>query len=187
MVTRTASILLLGLAACMRLSDGPIDALPTPSSDEPIYYVDGARPSPGLNEGLELPDSEYLKGCVPWSKERPDVHICGPIADSFEPPPPPGGYADYPDVCDAAAQIFNERAEEIMLANGLDTPPSIDALSCGAAGLGSNEEGRWMTKFGLANPQDVPPYLSAVIPSFTLHGDGGSVAVFLSETPWPLT
>jgi hypothetical protein len=181
---RTAALCLLSLVACGRVSEGPGSASP---SDNPVYYVDGARPSPGLNEGVELPDSEYLKGCVPWSKERPDVHICGPIADSFEPPPPPGGYSDYPDVCDAAARLFNERAEGIQSANGLDSPPTIDVKTCGAAGLGSNAEGRWMVKFGLANPEAVPPYLSADIQSFTLEADGSSVGIFLSETPWPLS
>lgn len=183
-VVGIAFLSLFALTACGRLSDDRSAAAATPSPDEPIYYVDGARPSPGVNE-LEMTGTQYQDLCVPWSKERPDVYVCGPVSDSFEPAPPPGGIADYPAVCDMAAAIVGERAETLMITNALSTLPVIDIASCGAAGLGSAQESRWMAKFALANAQDVPPYLSVVVRSFTLDGSGGEgpLAVWLSEEP----
>jgi hypothetical protein len=74
-----------------------------------------------------------------------------------------------------------------MAAYGLSTPPSVDVESCGAAGLGSKQEGRWMARFGLANRQDVGPYKSATVRDFTLGGDDARpVPVSLSKEPWPV-
>jgi len=119
------------------------------------------------------------------------VLVCGPTPDSFEPAPPPGGFVDHPAVCDAAARIVGEQAERLMTTNALPTLPLVDVASCGAAGIGSAQEGRWMAKFALANAADVPPYRSVVARSFTLDGSGAGaeapVVVSLSEEPWPAT
>src|SRR3972149_1699968 len=81
-----------------RASRGPAEAYASPP---PVYC--GARPSPGGE------DSDTGEGCVPWSPDRPDVHICGEVEEGFTPAPTPGGYADYKQVCDQAAQVFQER------------------------------------------------------------------------------
>lgn len=168
------------LAAC-----GESSAMSTAASDpssSPVYYVDGARPSPGLNTGPALAEDEYDKGCVPWSKDRPDVLVCGPIDGSFVPPPAPGDYTDYPEVCEAAAKLFADQAVDLMTANGLTALPQIDTKTCGAAGLVND---RWLVKFGIANPADVSPFASAIVQGFKLGADPGSFFVHLLETPWP--
>jgi hypothetical protein len=134
-----------------------------PDLHRPVYYVDGARPSP------DAEDSDDDEGCVPYSEERPDIHICGrgDLPDSWTPAPPPGSYSDYPAVCEAAAWIFDDRADELMSVYGLSTPPMIDGQICGARGLGSEEEGRWRARFGLVNSDDVAPYKSVTVTSFT--------------------
>lgn len=176
------ALMLAALTACGR-EEATGGATP---SQDPAYYVEGATPSPGLNEGVPLPDSEYEAGCVPWSRDREDVLVCGPISESFEPPLPPGGYEDYPAVCDAAATAIAEEGSDLMAAKGLSTAPEVDVGSCGAAGLGSAQEARWVVKFGLSNPDSVAPYASVVIQDFTITGDEHSFVVILSETPWPL-
>ena len=153
-----AALWLFISAGCGRPSDASSATGPTASPSEPVYYVDGARPSPGLNEGPALPDTEYQEGCVPWSKERPDVYICGPIAESFKPPPPPGDYADYPDVCEAAAAIVVARTRDLMSRYDLLSVAEIEVMSCGAGGIGSEQDGTWMAKFGLVNLHDSAPY-----------------------------
>lgn len=177
---------LSALSACGGLSTSRTASQPSPSPEAPVYYVDGATPSPGLNEAPDMPSDKYLEGCVPWSRDRPDLYVCGPVADSFTPAPPPGDYADYPAACELAASIFQEWAPTLMANDGLSTLPVIDVASCGATGLGSAQEGRWMAKFALANAQDVSPYRSAVVRGFTLDAiqTERPVAVFLSEAPW---
>jgi len=88
-----------------------------------VYY--GARPSPGAE------DSDTGEGCVPWSPDRPDVHICGEVEEGFTPAPTPGGYADYKQVCDQAAQVFQERVKDLVRLCGLEATPAIDLASCG--------------------------------------------------------
>jgi hypothetical protein len=175
-----ARIVVVGLAVLQSL------ALAACERDEPIYYVDGARPSPGANSGVAT-EGQPPAGCVPWSSERRDVYVCGPVPDSFEPAPPPGDILDYPAVCDIGAAIFRKEAEALMVRNALSTLPVIDVASCGAAGLGSAQEGHWMAKFALANPKDVRPYRSVVLRNFTLDGSGDQrlAGVTLSEEPWP--
>jgi hypothetical protein len=110
-----------------------------------------------------MSEDEYLAGCVPWSKDRPDVHVCGPVPDSFEPPPPLGGSTDYPAVCERAAAIFDERVEGLMDAYSLAAKPVLDAGSCGAEGVGSMTDGVWMAKFSIGNADEVPPYFSVLV------------------------
>jgi hypothetical protein len=174
------------LRACGRSPSASSSTGPTASPSEPVYYVDGARPSPGLNVGPALSDAEYQKGCVPWSAQRPDVYICGPIPATFRPPPPPGDYADYPDVCEAAAAIVTAQAEELALSYDLFGVPAVDVKTCGAGGLGSEQAGTWVAKFGLVNLQDVTPYMSVVVRNFSVDGTSkGEVQVMLSRDPWP--
>jgi hypothetical protein len=52
--------------------------------------------------------------------------------------------------------------------------------------MGSAEEKRWLVKFGLANPDEVRPYVSAWVVELELDAaGGGSAAVVLREDPWP--
>jgi hypothetical protein len=177
---------LLSAVACGRVSDS---ASPASPSDDPIYYVDGARPSPGVNEASPVPQSEYIKGCVPWSEERPDYFVCAPVEEGFEPAPPPGGYADYPEVCDAAAAVFETHAKGLVDEYALTSVPQVELSTCGAGGLGSKDENRWLVRFGLA--EMVGKYSSALIPQLDMDAQtdstqGLGVIVVLSETPWPL-
>lgn len=86
-------------------------------------------------------------------------------------------------MCDAAARIFEKRAEELMFQYSLSVLPRIAVESCGAAGMGSEKEGRWLVRFGLTNPQDLPPYKSVEMVSFTLGDE--SPSVHLDEGSWP--
>ena len=182
-------IAFLSVVACGCVSR-PADPGSHSPSDDPIYYVDGARPSPGVNEGSPVPQSEYRKGCVPWSEERPDVFVCAPVEEGFEPAPPPGGYGDYPQVCDAAAAIFEAHANDLVDEYALPSVPQVELSTCGAGGLGSKDENRWSVKFGLA--ETVGQYSSALIPQLDMDAptgtpqEGPGVIVVLSETPWPL-
>lgn len=171
-----------GVAGVDDQSSGALESEP----DEPVYYVDGARPSPGLNEGVQLSDTTYAEGCVPWSESRTDVLVCGPIDDSYKPPPPPGDYEDYPAVCDAASLIVAHFSKELSAAYELKVAPEADVKSCGAGGLGSEQDATWQARFGLANVDDVAPYESVVVRGFVLDGADGDVpTVYLSEEPWP--
>jgi hypothetical protein len=189
-VTLLAPLLLLLAVGCARSPDEGRVAQASESPNDPIYYVDGARPDPNVNDGRELPDVEYLQGCVQWSSERPDVYICETVPESYRPAPAPGGYADYSAVCDAAAQVFAAHAAQLVEIRGLPTLPIIDIMSCGAAGLGTAQEKRWIVKFALANAQDVLPYRSVIIQGL-VFGDvvsdkGPPVLVRLSGAPWPI-
>jgi hypothetical protein len=148
----------------------------------PIYYVDGAMPSPGAE------NSDNNEGCVQWSKERPDVWVCAPLPDpSFSPPPPPGDATDYPKVCAAAADIFNERAAFVMNANALKALPVIQESTCRAAGVGNSSDGRWIAKFSLETPAtsvDNAVFVGAEVRNFTLDGRGGAV-LLSEEVPTP--
>jgi hypothetical protein len=177
--TSMAVLSLISLAACADSADER--SLGTGSAPSPAYFVEGARPSPGAE------DSEDDEGCVPYSGQRPDVHICGrgDLPDSWKPAPPPGDYSDYPAACDAAARIVDDRADELMSVYELSTPPIIDVQSCGAGGLGSEEEDRWRARFGLVNSDDVPPYQSVTVTSFTLDAGDRPSPVRLSESRWP--
>jgi hypothetical protein len=149
---------------------------------DPIYYVDGARPSPGVNtQRKAVPDSEYVKGCVPWSQERPDVYICASVAEGWTPPPPPGSYADYKAVCDEAAKAVEEQALSLEDRYRLRVPPVVDVQTCDAGGM---LHGDWLVKFGLANADEVQPYRSANLLRFDPSSDAPTVVV-LSKDPWP--
>lgn len=111
--------------------------------------------------------------------------ICEPVPEGWEPPPPPGTYADYSEVCDAAALVVESQGSALMTSYGLPAVPTIDLETCGAGGM---HEGRWLVRFGLSNRHDVRPYKSAELWNFN-PGSGGSdtIRVRLSEGPWPST
>jgi hypothetical protein len=90
-------------------------------------------------------------------------------------------------VCDTAARVFDQEAERLMVAYGLEAPPIIDVESCGAVGIGSEQEGRWLVKFGLA--KEIPPYQSAEIFTLILDTTGRverAAGIRLLEQPWPV-
>jgi len=151
---------------------------------DPTYYVDGARPSPGVNARQSpVPDDEYQKGCVPWSEERADVYICAPVPEGWTPPPPPGSYAEYPAVCDDAATAFEGQALSLADRYQLRVPPVVDVETCGAAGM---LDGEWQVRFGLTNAEDVQRYRSATLLDLDPSSDAPSL-VSLSKDPWPAT
>jgi hypothetical protein len=153
-------------------------------TDPTTYYVDGARPSPGANTRRSpVPDSEYQKGCVPWSEERPDVYICAAVPEGWMPPAPPGSYADYAAVCDDAAKAFEGQALSLAERYQLRLAPVVDVETCGAAGM---LDGEWQVRFGLANAEDVQPYRSATLFGFDPSSDAPS-PFSLSKDPWPAT
>jgi hypothetical protein len=68
------------------------------ANDDPVYYVDGARPM-GKVDG---------HGCVPYSEERQDLSICGPLPEDFDPRPKP--YLTE-EICAAAERWLDEARE----------------------------------------------------------------------------
>lgn len=72
------------------------------SEEQPRYFVDGARPDP-MVQGItgEVPDR-----CVQHSATRPDVMICGPVAEGWQPPPIP--YFDTA-ICNSATDRLSTR------------------------------------------------------------------------------
>jgi hypothetical protein len=101
-----------------------------PAQEEPPeFYVDGARPT--REPGRAYAETE---GCVPYSVDRSDAHICGDIPDGWTPPARPGGRSQYPDACHLAeAQYELERQEAAQnLPPELleEYYPEIEASSC---------------------------------------------------------
>jgi len=173
-IVLAAAIAGLSLASCAgrRAADEPgqVDS----ATSSPIYYVDGAMPSPGAE------NSDNNEGCVQWSKDRPDVWVCAPLPDAnFSPPPPPGDATDYPEVCEVAAQILKQNAKSLMDVYALQSLPAIDVSSCRASGIGNAREGRWMAKFWLETPvtsvTDAQVFVAAEIHNFTLEGRQGGI------------
>ncbi len=65
---------------------------------DPVYWVDGAVPSPTRNDSLD--------GCVQYSADRPDVTICSPdVPRTYIPPPAP--YYDA-TICSASLAFLRE-------------------------------------------------------------------------------
>jgi hypothetical protein len=76
--------LLLGSGAFVAIVSVVISlSLESSAATPPIYYVDGARPTAN---GVITEDSA---GCVQWSADRLDVHICGPVSANYSPAPTP--------------------------------------------------------------------------------------------------
>jgi cytochrome c biogenesis protein CcmG/thiol:disulfide interchange protein DsbE len=100
----------------------------------PKFYVDGARPVEGANP-------EVKGECVQWSRDRPDVHICGPLPDGWAPGAAPGGADVYGDVCRAVLDkyqfegtlpIFSPNAKAVAAGD-----PTIDPSSCYVTPMGT--------------------------------------------------
>ena len=178
-----ASLLVSLLPACADASSPQSGA--SGQSGEPTYYVDGARPVAGWNEGEPRTSEEYQAGCVPWSKDRPTFFICGPIDDDFEPPPAPGGYGEYPGVCEAAAQVVASKAQDLQKHYDASEPPLIDVMTCGAAGLGDAKDDRWLVAFGLTNSAAYPPFHSVIVRDFSQTDTKNGPVVLLREGKWP--
>jgi hypothetical protein len=81
--------------------------LESSAATPPIYYVDGARPTAN---GVVTED---LAGCVQWSADRPDVHICGPVPANYSPAPTP--YHD-DKICSSAEQWLAAKRGELASA-----------------------------------------------------------------------
>jgi len=127
-----------------------------PSSDAPKYYVDGARPSADAMAG-------NLAGCVPWSEQRTDVHICGPIPSGWQPVAPPHFDAQ---ICQDAETALTQKAGEVERAYGLT--PVIDPSSCLVTERSLLGGYDWFVSFNLTNASDT--YDKAIV---ILDTDGG--------------
>lgn len=93
----------------------------------PVYWVDGARPTP--IPGLRVEG----EGCVPYSANRPDISICDEgVPDGWKPPPKP--YFDEA-ICDAAQKWLAEQRAVLEAAGESATEiesewPPEDASTC---------------------------------------------------------
>jgi len=168
--------------------DGTPEAAEPSPTGEPVYYVEGARPSPGATERPAwVEDGEAPPGCVPYSPERPGAYVCGELPPGFEPPPPPGTAKDYPEVCAVAAKVIEEQAERLSRELQLASVFEIDPSGCAAWGMGPKSEGRWTASFPLVRPvvsAEGETYRTAVVWDFTLAGEnpetGGAPMIVLS-------
>ncbi len=170
-----AAVVIAGGGAAAVRALGAADAGPGPSSsDQPVYYVEGARPSPGATERATwVTDGEAPPGCVPYSPERPDAYVCAELPPGFEPPPTPGTGEAYPEVCAVAARLVEERAERLSWERQLLSVFEIDPEGCVAWGMGPKSEGRWTASFPLVRPvesADGQTYRAAIVWDFTLAG-----------------
>lgn len=147
------------------------DTSPSPTS-EPQYYVEGARPSPGADTGVEPASGAIPDGCVPWSNERPDVVVCGAVPPGWEPPPAAGDAVTYPDVCSVAAAVFASQAPALAQRYDLDTVPVLDTATCAAVGVGGSGEGTWRVTYSLGSASQVGGYQVAEIWNLRLDASG---------------
>jgi hypothetical protein len=139
-----AALVMLVAAGASEGSDEAEGATPTDSPDDPIYYVDGARPYEV--EGYRTGD----EGCVPWSKDRPDFLICGSgVPEGWTPPPEP--YYDK-QICDAAIKWLDDERARLSDA-GFDTNyiaevyPEIVDSSCLVREPAAGDMTHWTVTF----------------------------------------
>lgn len=189
-----AAILGTGGFLAVRAAGAPDEPAPSPSAsatptEEPVYYVEGARPSPGASKGaVWVEDGEAPPGCVPYSPDR-GGWVCGELPSGFEPPAPPGYFEDYPETCAVAKKIVEARAERVSRELQLPLVFEIDPDGCVAWGMGAGDEGRWAARFPLAHEVVSPEgevYRTVVVWEFTLEGmtvEGYEPPVFLSSEP----
>jgi hypothetical protein len=118
--------------------------------DPPEYYVDGARPAPDA-------DAATLEGCVPWSAERTDVHICGLIEANWQPPAATRYDAS---LCQSAQDILAEQT--ILLQDMYGFVPTVDPSSCLATGR-SGGGFDWFVVFTVMNGKQAEPYQNAIV------------------------
>jgi hypothetical protein len=97
-------------------------------AEEPIYYVDGARPHviDPSSSSKGIPDMP--EGCVQWSANRPDIHICGDIPAGWTPSPKP--YFDKA-ICDATVNWMKSNPEFSVA--------KVDSGSCFVAETGDGQ------------------------------------------------
>jgi hypothetical protein len=94
--------------------------------EEPIYWVDGARPTMDVSKPHTEDEIEEL--CVPYSPERPDLHICGDVPAGWAPAPEP--YFD-DEICAAALRWIDQNE------------PHADVDLGGCRVIESSGEGTW--------------------------------------------
>lgn len=163
--------LVVGLAgagilwAVARVDAQSTDGTPAPT---PGYYVEGARPVEGAADFVDNAEGGVPDGCVLWSRDRPDVVVCGEVAPGWMPPAPPGDRTAYPEVCTTAAEVVAGNAEDLVLRYELGAVPKVEPSTCGAAAIGSSADGTWLVTFKLANPDDVGGYRVAKVWNLTL-------------------
>lgn len=121
-----------------------------PPEEPPNYYVHGARPAPDA-------DAETLQGCVPWSAERTDVHICGPIEADWQPPAPP--HYDT-SLCQSAQGVLAAQAASLQETYGFI--PEIDPSSCLATGRSGGGHD-WYVVFSVTNGAQTEQYRNALV------------------------
>lgn len=88
-------------------------------------YVEGARPAADA-------DVSTGTGCVQYSPDRPDVHVCGPLPPGWTPDPAP--YFDKA-ICEAAAQRVNypdqvSASSAVHFPVGVEGNGPVEVLSC---------------------------------------------------------
>jgi hypothetical protein len=128
----STALLLASVAAALGV------AISSAGSDQPTYYVDGARPS--RTEGVLYTEHE---GCVPYSASRPELYVCGPLPDGFVPPSEP--FQDS-EICSLAVSELEERRTR-MAATGMSQEeieslaPAVDVSSCQVTRLSEPSNG----------------------------------------------
>lgn len=97
---------------------------------QPVYYVDGARP-PDVSISGPVPETAISEYCVPYSAERPDIHIC-PDDEELPPgwQPPPAPYFDEA-ICDAALGWMRTSEEKEYASAPVDPASCLVAESSG--------------------------------------------------------
>lgn len=166
-----AVLLFLAFApgASVERSSGPLEG----------YYVDGVRPAPDAT-GPKDGDHAF-DGCVQWSADRPDVHICGDIPDGWTPAPAPGTADDHPEVCDTAWSLVQRYGFDGLLRYELDAAPVLDRASCRAAGTGTTSEATWTVTFAVANPEALGGYRTLILRGLVAGVDQVPPAMLLSR------
>jgi hypothetical protein len=87
--------------------------------DEPLYYVDGARPPADRPSG-PVPEADVDKYCVPYSPQRPDVHVCEDLPPGWQPTPKP---CFDKAICDTAFEWMTSNPDDSF-------SPKVDPESC---------------------------------------------------------
>ena len=92
------------------------------SQEEPVYYVEGARPEP--TTGF-ISEDQLREVCVPYSEDRSETLICGDLPADFKLGESASPGEKFPGVCEAALKLY-----EADPATWSADSPEIDASSC---------------------------------------------------------
>jgi hypothetical protein len=123
-------------------SESHAESISSISGEQPIYWVDGARPDPGADSGTT---KGVPAGCVPYSEARPDVHICGDVLEDYSPAPVP--YRD-PEICSAGLEWLRSTRASMRQGGATDSQvnsawPLVRKGSCLIQGEGDV----WLIRF----------------------------------------